>query len=751
MREDANAVTEGTPVEPEQVRAQLARILRDASFVAAPLLGEFLRFVVESALAGDGRDKEYTIAVEVLRRGTSFDPKNDNSVRVHARRLRQRLDAYYQGLGSADPVVIEVPKGHYRAVFRLRRKDEDATRADASRLRRALSIGAAILLSGAVALWFSNRLPQNDTEASILVLPFQNLSDSPDTDYFARGVHEDLLTRLARIHGLKVISRRTAQSLAESKMSVVDMAAKAGVTRVLEGSIRRTADRVLLTVQLIAVPDERHVWAEKYDSDLADMLAVEDELARSMADALRIRLDAKVIAGFAKARTTSIEAYDLVLGVKDEAKTRSPDKIKIRIANLERAIELDPNYADAYATLAAEGIWCWAPESLRSDVVHNVEKALSLDPDNAEALMAMANVLAGRGQTERGREYLDRALAAEPGNAMAHIFYADYSSNYQDRWRHMEEAYRLDPVGRADFLVRMLLTQNRDGEALQAAKALLALAPDTPQPYEALAKVYFARGDDVEGLRQLRHSIELSCDADAGGFALALAERGQSTAAQRWLETIHHGPRLDALMLLGAANADGLEALLAQWLAEAPRSPEALTFYAFLQARRADEAYDRNDTQTRQARLNDALASFRDAPIGDDALLTQVRWLTVAEQAGDDALATQLRSHMREVLRVRFAPAEQPLERAMLAALAGDRDQALDEFERAIVPGQWCLPVLEVHGVLEDRGGVFHGVAADPRFQKLIAGERQRRAELNDRIANEAPDLRDPPHLGAAT
>ena len=211
------------------------------------------------------------------------------------------------------------------------------------------AIVVAVVLCAVGGWWLWNRAQQEVPGATaILVLPFQNLSDSSDAGYFAGGVYEDLLRLLARIKGLNVISRTTAVALAASRKSVVEMAAAAGVTRVLEGSIRRSEDRVRLTVQLMAVPDERHLWAETYDRKVADIFAVQDELAESIAEQLRIRLDPKVVEGFTKARTASFEAYELVLRNRDPRSANRDNKEK-RKAELERAIELDPNYADAYA------------------------------------------------------------------------------------------------------------------------------------------------------------------------------------------------------------------------------------------------------------------------------------------------------------------------------------------------------------------------------------------------------------------
>jgi tetratricopeptide (TPR) repeat protein len=322
--------------------------------------------------------------------------------------------------------------------------------------------------------------------------------------------------------------------------------------------------------------------------------------------------------------------------------------------------------------------------------------------------------------------------------------------------RHWEEAYRVDPLGggdRALFLVPILLTQKRVAEALAAAQSLAAVAPETGDSSDTLASVYLAQGDNVAGLRQLRRTFEI--EGNANRLIDTLSLMGQTDAAARWLDATKPGPRWAALIALRTGSTEALGDVVTPWLAASPRDPFPLGFYAFLLARRADEAFDRGDTAAQQVLLADAISAFRDVPFFDDrpgfhmdyfvSLQPRLRWLTVARQAGDEALATKLQSRLTKTMNEQFSPEEFSFERGLLAALAGDRSKAIDEFERAMVVGQWCLPGLEIFGVLQDRGGVFHGVAADPRFQQLVAGERARRIELNDRILAEAPDLLEPP------
>jgi tetratricopeptide (TPR) repeat protein len=335
-------------------------------------------------------------------------------------------------------------------------------------------------------------------------------------------------------------------ALANSHQNVTAMAAEAGVANVLEGSTRRSGDRVRVTVQLIAVPNERHIWSQTYDRQLADIFRMQDELAQSIAEQLRIRLDPKVLDGFAKAPTRSIEAYDLVLRAT-AMRPKNRRDLETMTNFLERAIALDPNYADAYGWLASVGFPIQAYgldwHEVRPRVHTNIERAHSLNPDNVPALAAMA-YYATQEENSRaaGLKYLARALAVAPGNPLIHVMYGTRSNDYRERLRHWQEAYRLDPLdpNNSSTYIAGLLEQGELDAALAAAKRAVAYGPESAGAFAGLGDVYLARGDEVAGLRELKRAVELN-PADlslVSEYVLALLMADFGAPAWHWVDAV---------------------------------------------------------------------------------------------------------------------------------------------------------------------------------------------------------------------
>jgi adenylate cyclase len=250
-------------VSPHLVREQLARIVRSRRFVEAPTLARLLQHLVGRTLEGDaGQLKEYSVGLDVFNRGPSFDPNTDTIVRVHARRLRKRLAEYYAGEGSADPILIELPKGHY-------------------------SVACSPLDSGVPAAIDSvaaDHLP------SMVVLPFSNLSDDADNEYFADGLTDEIINALASLPGVHVVARTSAFQFKGRNEDIRTIGSALGVEMALEGSVRRDGHSLRVAAQLIDVRNGFQQWSRTYDRDLTSVFKIQDDLTHAIVDALWARL-----------------------------------------------------------------------------------------------------------------------------------------------------------------------------------------------------------------------------------------------------------------------------------------------------------------------------------------------------------------------------------------------------------------------------------------------------------------------------
>jgi len=257
--------------------------------------------------------------------------------------------------------------------------------------------------------------PARAAQPAICVLPFENISGDPEQDYFSDGISEDIITDLSRIASLEVTSRNTAFTYKGRRVSIPDVARQLGVTHVLEGSVRKAGNRVRISAQLIDCAGDRHLWAERYDRDLDDIFAVQDDISRSIVAALKLRLAPAESQAIAQRGTSNPDAYRFYLMARRYWVGGWSRRRGVIVRLCEKAVELDPNYARAWALLSI----CQADLRFNSDNsgqygVEAAERALALDPDLAEAWSAKGRVLAAQGRLDEAWEHHQRALALDP-------------------------------------------------------------------------------------------------------------------------------------------------------------------------------------------------------------------------------------------------------------------------------------------------------------------------------------------------
>ena len=253
---------------------------------------------------------------------------------------------------------------------------------------------------------------------SICVLPFQNMSGDAEQEYFSDGISEDIITDLSKVSSLSVIARNTAFTFKGRSVDVVAVAAQLHVSHVLEGSVRRAGNRVRITAQLVDGMAGDHVWAERWDRELTDIFALQDEISQAIVSALRVRLTARERESIESRGTTSLAAYDLYLlarqlWVAGNEGDRTRDVSIIRLCR--QAVEIDPAYARAWALLAlAQTELRFRHGAAEEDGVEAAEKALQADPNLAEAHAVKARYLAEQGHDAESEAAIRAALLLDP-------------------------------------------------------------------------------------------------------------------------------------------------------------------------------------------------------------------------------------------------------------------------------------------------------------------------------------------------
>jgi serine/threonine-protein kinase len=437
------------PIPPAAlVREHLDRIVRSPAFAKANRLQAFLRFVVEQTLAGrQDTIKEYAIALEVCSRPPTFDAKTDPIVRVDANRLRARLDAYYRLDGHEDSIRIHLPKGSYVPAI----------------------TSAAPLAARTLA-------------ASLAVLPLVDLGPERDDRSFADGLAEELIHRLSTIPALRVIAR--ASAFRYRSKDVRRIAADLGVAYIVEGSVRSAGHQIRVTVQLVATEDCGVRWSGRYERELSDVFAVQDDICRSIATALELQLATP--AGVPRTRPEPRAHIEYLKG-RHFWNRRTANSLAQSLEHYRRAIDLDPHYAPAHCgiadTLVVQALneQVSATDALAHARAHS-EEALRLAPDLPEALIsaaAVASVL--EWDWMKGDVLFQRAVDINPRHSLAHYLRAILNLAPRACWEPaliaMDQAIELDPVSpvlqRDLGIVHYLRGEFREAEeALQAASAL---------------------------------------------------------------------------------------------------------------------------------------------------------------------------------------------------------------------------------------------------------------------------------------
>jgi TolB-like protein/Tfp pilus assembly protein PilF len=564
-------------------------------------------------------------------------------------------------------------------------------------------IASLIALAAAMGwnVWKSESIPDKvGITNGVAVLPFENLSRDPDNAYFAEGIHEEILTRLAGIAGLKVISRTSTQQYQNKPKNLREIAKQLGVANILEGSVQKAADQVRVNVQLINAQTDSHLWADTYDRKLTDVFGVESEIAKGIAESLQAKLTVREEQALAVKPTNNPEAYDAYLrGLSLDARSDSSSEAA---GFYERAVQLDPNFALAWARLSREqaslyeGLADTTPPTRRDAAKSALENAQRLKPNSPETLLALGYyqywVLHDYGLAKTTFKEVSKLL---PGNseisaALGHL--TQTGGHVDESIAYFEQGLALDPrnikllVGAATTYAML----RQFPVAIKLYDRALDVIPNDPELMGSKAGMYQAEGNLQESAKLLAQTpsgtafgakrTQLRLERNhAEAIRLLQANRAQFPSDLEWVKGV------DLLHLAFAKRFVGDMAgakLTAEQARDTLKEPI-------------------NQVDPLSVSLANALLGERDSVVGEEERATMTL---------DSASKTSVRLAHEELL-------------AFVQTVLGENNRAISTLTQLLQTpyGSYLYGPAPVTPALLRLDPIWDPLRADPAFQKLCA------------------------------
>ena len=362
---------------------------------------------------------------------------------------------------------------------------------------------------------------------SVAVLPFVNMSGDPEQEYFSDGITEDIITDLSKVSGLFVVARNTAFTYKGKHVDVQEVAKRLGVNFILEGSVRKAGARVRVTGQLINGKDSGHVWADRFDRDLTDIFAIQDEITHAIVEQLKVKLLPQEKKSIGQTPTGNVEAYTYYLRGRQFLHRHSKSYYQLARRMFAKAVELDPAYARAYAGIADCDSFLFlhysAPVEIKG-IFETSAKALALESGLAEAHASQALALSLEQRYEEAMTEFEKAIALDPNSFEGHYFYARacFAEGKLERAAALfERAAEIKPDDYQSvcLLIQIYRSLGRDGEkesaarkGIERAERELTLHPDNPRPAYLGAAALVTLGQNDRAKEWLARTLAIDPD-----------------------------------------------------------------------------------------------------------------------------------------------------------------------------------------------------------------------------------------------
>ena len=477
------SVNQRSAISPDEVHAELERVLGDSIFANAEKMKRFLRFVVLETLEGRGDHlNEALVGMEVYSREGAFDPRLDSTVRVEAGRLRAKLREFYESQGDTGRLRIEIPKGSYKPIFK--------------RLKETSSSKSA-----------QGLLKKPPRARTIAVLPFADMSPQKDHEYFGDGLAEELMFALSRLPNLRVVSQTSVFAFKGKGMDVREIGRQLDVECIIEGSVRKAEQQLRITVRLTEVGTGFQIWSEVFERSLKDVFEIQQQIAKTVARALRIEVLGEEEEDFPDHTSTrNLSAFNHFLVGRSYWNRQTEAALNAAIGHFEKAVAEDPTYGKAYLGISdsLRKLEFWGLMRASEAIPRAKEaakRALAVDPTFIEANIPLAAIRAvNEWEWLEADAMFREILRASPDSAHAHQVYAMMC---------------LLPLGRFDEAI----------EQIHIARQLDPLALLTNLH---VGGAYYFAGRYDEAIEQLQSTLELEPHYHLAhlGLAIAMEEKG---------------------------------------------------------------------------------------------------------------------------------------------------------------------------------------------------------------------------------